>query len=193
MQIDFPITAVAGANGSGKSTLLALAACAYHNTKSGYKGAGRKNSYYTFSDFFIQSSDELPPQGIVINHHISYNNWRNSNPCIAHQSRKKSVGGKWNNYDTRVNRNVAYFGVSRVVPHFERSTHKSYRSRFKAVGLDEDIRNKIALIAGRIIGKSMTTLKTTNIRNTLCQRYQAITFVILASIWEPEKVRFLRF
>ena len=153
MQIDFPITAVAGANGSGKSTLLALAACAYHNTKSGYKGAGRKNSYYTFSDFFIQSSDELPPQGIVINHHISYNNWRNSNPCIAHQSRKKSVGGKWNNYDTRVNRNVAYFGVSRVVPHFERSTHKSYRSRFKAVGLDEDIRNKIALIAGRIIGK----------------------------------------
>lgn len=153
MPLNFPITAVAGANGSGKSTLLALAACAYHNRKTGYKVSGRKNSYYTFSDFFIQSSDELPPQGIVINFQISHNNWSNSKPSLGWQSRKKSVGGKWNNYDKRVSRNVAYFGVSRVVPHFERSTHKSYRSRFKAIGLNEDIRNKIALIAGRVIGK----------------------------------------
>jgi len=153
MLLNFPITAVAGANGSGKSTLLAIAACGFHNTKNGYKATGRKNPYYTFSDFFIQSSDELPPQGIVINHHIGHNHWRGLEPCVAYTSRKKSVGGKWNNYDTRVNRNVAYFGVSRVVPHFERSTHKSYRSRFKAIGLDQDVRNKIALIAGRVVGK----------------------------------------
>jgi len=153
MRLNFPITAVAGANGSGKSTLLAIAACGFHNAKDGYKSAGRKNPYYTFSDFFIQSSDELPPQGIVINHYIGHNNWRGLEPSVAYTSRKKSVGGKWNNYDTRVHRNVAYFGVSRVVPHFERSTHKSYRSRFKAIGLDEGVRNKIALIAGRVIGK----------------------------------------
>lgn len=154
MRLNFPITAIAGANGSGKSTLLALAACAYHNKKDGYKRPGRKNSYYTFSDFFIQSSNELPPQGIEISYGISHNNWwRNFPPSIMFQERKKKTGGKWNDYHTRVPRNIAYFGVSRVVPHFERSAHKSYRSRFIPVGLDQSVRERIALIAGRIIGK----------------------------------------
>lgn len=160
MSLDFPITAIAGANGTGKSTLLALAGCAYHNKKKGFKRAGRKNPYYTFSDFFIQSSDEVPPQGIIINYEIGYDSWSNSKPSIGTQTRKKSVGGKWNNYDTRVNRNVAYFGVSRVVPHFERSAHKSYRSRFKSIGLDEEIKNKIALIAGRVIGKKYDSFES---------------------------------
>ena len=149
----FPITAIAGSNGSGKSTLLALAACAYHNHKAGYKSAGRKFPYHTFSDFFVQSNDELPPQGIVIKYGLSHNSWKSSDPGVHYQSRKKKVGGKWNDYDKRINRNVAYFGVTRVVPHFERSAHKSNRSRFKSIGLNDDVSKKIALIAGRIIGK----------------------------------------
>ena len=34
---EYPITAIAGRNGAGKSTILALACCAYHNVKNGFK------------------------------------------------------------------------------------------------------------------------------------------------------------
>ena len=37
MSIDYPISAIAGRNGAGKSTILALACCAYHNSKNGFK------------------------------------------------------------------------------------------------------------------------------------------------------------
>lgn len=53
LSINFPIVAVAGKNGAGKSTILALACCAYHNRKDGYRLPKRKAPYYTFSDFFI--------------------------------------------------------------------------------------------------------------------------------------------
>jgi len=155
VQLDFPITAIAGLNGSGKSTLLAIAACAFHNLKTGHKFAGRHNSYYTFSDFFVQSKDEIPPQGIELWYHISHDSWRNTDPKakVGKQKRWKSEGGKWNNYDKRVKRNVAYFGVQRVVPHFERSAHKSYRARFKSAGLDDNVKKNICEIASKIIGK----------------------------------------
>lgn len=67
---------------------------------------------------------------------------------------KKRVGGKWNNYDSRVKRNVVYFGVQRVVPHYERSTHKSYRAHFSNDMLDEQHRRKICTIAGRVMGRT---------------------------------------
>jgi len=158
LDITYPITAIAGANGSGKSTLLALAACAFHNGPAGYKPPMRKNAYYTFSDFFIQSSQEVPPDGVIIRYGIRNDNWRRSAPAgIGHQSRIKRSGGRWNDYHTRVKRNVVYFGVQRVVPHFERSTHKSYRSRFRPGNLPDDVKVNIAAIAGRILGKDYTS------------------------------------
>ena len=57
MDLTYPISAIAGENGSGKSTLLAIIACAFHNGTDGYKLIDRTNPYYTFSDFFIQSSE----------------------------------------------------------------------------------------------------------------------------------------
>ena len=154
LKFQYPITAIAGENGCGKSTLLAIVACAYHNSKKGYKPKDRANSYYTFSDFFIQSPNETPPQGIEIKYEILHDRWRSGNVGPGWQTRRKPVGGKWNNYDRRVRRNVVYFGVQRAVPHYERSTHKSYRRRFEIDSLEEKYRENICTIAGRIIGKT---------------------------------------
>ena len=159
ISLKYPITAIAGANGSGKSTLLAIAACAYHNHRLGFNLADKKNPYYTFSDFFVQSSDETPPEGIEIWYQILYDNWRGGKVGPAWQLRRKRVGGKWNNYDARVNRNVAYFGIQRVVPHYERSTHKSYRGRFQGDSLKESHKQEICAAASRIIGKTYSSFE----------------------------------
>ncbi len=154
MSMTYPITAIAGENGSGKSTLLAIAACAYHNTPSGYKSEARRNAYYTFSDFFIQSRHETPPEGIEIWYEFLHNRWRGGEVGPRWQARRKKVGGKWNNYNSRVRRNVIYCGIQRAVPHYERSTHKSYHGHFWLDTLDEAHRQEICAIAGRIIGKT---------------------------------------
>jgi predicted ATPase len=157
IEFEYPISAIAGSNGSGKSTILAISACAFHNLPNAYIPPLRKQSYYTFKDFFIQSDEETPIQGIRINYGIRYNNWRGKDKeGLKNQSRIKRKSGRWNDYKTRVPRNVIYFGVQRVVPHFERSVHKSYKSRFKPGNLPEDIKKRIAEIASRIIGKTYT-------------------------------------
>lgn len=159
MDLQYPISVIAGENGCGKSTLLAIASCAYHNRIKGYKPIDRKNTYYTFSDFFIQSSEELPPEGIIINYQFLYNNWRGRESGLGWQYRQKKRGGKWNNYNRRIKRNVVYFGIQRAVPHNERSAHKSYRSRFKIDSIDEKFRAKICEIAGRILGRTYLTFE----------------------------------
>lgn len=153
VNFEYPITAIAGENGSGKSTILALAACAFHNNKKGYNAGGKSISYYTFSDFFVQSQAEVSPQGILIVYKILYHKWRNAEPGVGTQFRKKNEGGKWNDYDTRVKRNVVYFGVQRVVPHSERSTHKSYRNRFVPGSMENATLERIAQSASRIFSK----------------------------------------
>jgi len=157
IQFDFnyPITAIAGRNGSGKTTLLALAACAFHNTRLGFRLLGRKNSYYTFSDFFIQTSEEVSVAGIGIQYQILHNKWHSpKNPTRrigpGWQSRIKRHGGRWSNYDSRVKRTVVYLGIDRIVPDAERSVSKSYRRLFQPVnaqGWEDDVR----AIVGRIL------------------------------------------
>lgn len=154
INIEYPITAFSGSNGSGKSTMLALAACAFHNKPSGYTPPLRNKTYYTFSDFFIQSANESNIEGVKIDYRILHNNWSTLKPGPGVQSRKKSKGGKWNDYAGRVKRNVIYFGIQRVVPHYERSTHKSYRAKFKPGTMSPESRKEIYSVASRIIGKT---------------------------------------
>lgn len=140
LQFTFPITAICGKNGAGKSTVSALACCAFHNSPSGYKLPKRRNSYYTFSDFFIQHPSESPPSDVSIAYSIAYDKWRPSahlpeGKGVALQRRTKSKGGKWNDYDTRVHRTVVFLGIERVVPHTERSQSRSYSKAFKDVQL----------------------------------------------------------
>ncbi|XGA80217.1 AAA family ATPase [Halomonas sp. CH40] len=163
MQIDYPITAIAGRNGAGKSTILAIACCAYHNKRSGFKLKGRRNSYYTFSDFFVQHTEEVPPQGIEIFYLLAHDNWKKSKTLpdgkgLAYQKRWKRKGGKWNDYATRINSNVVFLGIDRIVPHSERSQSKSYSKSF----MDSDPKGwegKVADIVGYILGKKYCELR----------------------------------
>lgn len=106
IDVDYPISAFAGKNGCGKTTILALAACAYHNHEKGFKLKPNKKTYYTFSDFFIQTSEEVKPDGIVITYHFFYNNWKGLVPGIGRQRMIKRKGGKWTNYEKRVKKTL---------------------------------------------------------------------------------------
>jgi len=163
IQFTYPISAIAGKNRSGKSTILAMAACAFHNSKSGFKLPERRSPYYTFSDFFVQSAEEIPPQGIFIGYRIMYNKWLKSprapegiGNCF--QSRSKKKGGKWRRYANRVLRNVVFFGVQRVVPPYEKSVSRSYRSYFSdqaSAGWETEVK----AVVGRILGANYDSLK----------------------------------
>lgn len=152
VDFEYPIAAFAGINGSGKSTLLALACCAFHNGSKGFKLPKRKNSYYTFSDFFVQHTEEIAPQGVVISYGIAHNNWKNFPPGVLFQQRKKKVGGKWNDYDTRVSKTVVFLGIERIVPHAERSQFRSYSRSFKNLKI-KGWEDKVKDIVGYILGK----------------------------------------
>jgi predicted ATPase len=153
----YPITAFSGKNGTGKSTLLACVACGFHNQPSGYKPLSRRINYYTFSDFFIQAAEEIPPKGIFIAHQVLHDKWRKASHIptgigLAWQFRIKKPLGKWNNYDGRVKRNVVYLGIERVVPHAEKSVSKSYRHAFqkaKEEGYEKTVRETVGKIIGR--------------------------------------------
>lgn len=152
VDLEYPISAFAGVNGSGKSTLLALACCAYHNDVKAFKLPKRKISYYTFSDFFIQHTEEIPPQGVIISYGIAHDNWRSIPIGIGYQNRIKKQGGKWNDYDVRVKKTVVFLGIERIVPHAERSQSRSYSRSFKDVkikGWENDVRDVVGYILGK--------------------------------------------
>lgn len=163
MKFKYPITAIAGKNGAGKSTILALACCGYHNETSGFKLPKRKTSYYTFSDFFIQHTDEIPPQGIKIEHHIAHDKWKKSEKYpngegVGKKTQLKKKGGRWSDYAKRTKRNVIFLGIERLVPHSERSQSRSYSKAFKTKqqkGWEEKVKNAV----GYVLGKSYDEFK----------------------------------
>jgi len=163
LELNYPITAIAGRNGTGKSTILAMICCAYHNIKKGFKLPHRQQSYYTFADFFIQHRDEVPPQGIEIKYSIAYNNWRKSEHFpdgvgLGIQTRKKKQGGRWNDYAKRVLRDVVFLGIERIVPHNEKSQSKSYSKAF-SYGIDEGWEEEVKNIVGYILNKKYDEFK----------------------------------
>ncbi|MEJ1932769.1 ATP-binding protein, partial [Nostoc sp. NIES-2111] len=151
----YPITAIAGRNGSCKTTVLALSACAFHNKRNGFKLPERKQSYYTFSDFLIQTKEEADLGDITIKYQILHNNWKvtQQNPDkvgTKPQFRFKKSGGRWNKYDSRVMRTVVFLGIERIVPHVEKSVSRSYRGKFKAAA-DNGWEDNVREIVGRIL------------------------------------------
>lgn len=157
IEFEYPITAIAGRNGSGKSTILALASCAFHNKSTGFKLPRRKQTYYTFADFFVQHSEDVPPEGIQIYYGIAHDKWTKSDDRpkgagVAYQVRRKKKGGKWNDYGTRIKRDVVFLGIERIVPHIEKSQSKSY-SRSFLQSEDSGWELKVKDAVGKILGK----------------------------------------
>jgi predicted ATPase len=156
MDISYPLAAIAGRNGSGKSTILAIAACAFHNTPKGYQLADRKNPYYTFADFFIQADDDVPLEGIEVLYSIRHNRWRHPDTgepheAVGRQKRTKAKGGRWNDYASRIRRNVIYLGINRVVPHSEKTISKSYRYQFlegESAGFEDAVMKEVSYVLG---------------------------------------------
>lgn len=153
----YPISVISGPNGSGKSTILAMVACAYHNGPKGFRLPERRLSYYRYSDFFIQSSEEVPPEGIVIRCRFMHNNWRKSAQApngIGNlwQKHEKKKGGKWSNYSGRVRRNVVFLGIQRVVPPSEKTVSKSYR-HFFTDGAPTGVEDEVKTAVGRVLTK----------------------------------------
>ncbi|HKQ08220.1 MAG TPA: AAA family ATPase [Blastocatellia bacterium] len=165
LMIDFkyPITSIAGRNGSGKTTVLSLAACAFHNSTNGYRLPGRTRPYYTFSDFFIQSAEEIPPGGITISYQILSNRWRRSDRLpkgegSALQYREKKREGRWNSYTYRMHRPIVFLGIDRVVPHSEKSVLKGHRRSFlpsSAKGWEGNVKE----IVGRILDRDYSNFE----------------------------------
>ena len=153
----YPITAIAGKNGAGKSTILALACCAYHNHSTGFTLPKRKSPYYTFSDFFIQHKEEVPPEGVEIEYYIAHNKWKKSSTIpggvgVGMQRRRKNKGGKWNDYSDRLKKNVVFLGIERIVPHSERSQSRSYSKSFSggtAKGWEDKVKDAVGQVLGR--------------------------------------------
>lgn len=156
LEFTYPLSAIAGRNGSGKSTILALAACAYHAPHDGWRLPNRTLPYYRFSDFFYQTHDEVPVDGVSIRYGIFYDKWKPSERLpegrgLGFQERHKNKGGKWNDYATRAYRPVAYFGIDRVVPPSERSI-KNQRRYLRAASNKSEIEEAAKISVGKVLG-----------------------------------------
>jgi len=164
-RIDFtyPLSAISGRNGSGKSTVLALAACAYHGLPEGWRLASRTLPYYRFSDFIFQTHDEVPVDGVTIRYGIHYDNWTPDEATpggrgLGFQTRSKNKGGKWNDYASRVDRPVAYFGIDRVVPPSERPI-KSHGRRLLRNSQKQDIHEATKNSVSKVLGMPYADLE----------------------------------
>lgn len=164
MDFNYPISAIAGKNGAGKSTLIALACCAYHSQKGGYKPQKRIQPYYTFKDFFIQRPEENSAnEDVVIRYKFAVDNFSDKKKYpdgkgIGFQLRKKSAKGKWNDYKLRLSKPTVFLGIERIVPHSERSQSKSYSKAFsdiKTSGWEV----KVKEVVGEILGKQYDEFK----------------------------------
>ena len=130
ISFEYPITAIVGENGAGKSTILALVACAFHNNTVFFPqnrirtNVKKSRKYYTYGDFFTFSPNENGISGINICVDYLSKDGRKSDV------RKKKPSGKWNDFNTRPKRAVAYLGINRIVPPSESNPHRHYCRNF---------------------------------------------------------------
>lgn len=156
IEFEYPISLIAGTNGSGKSTLLAIAACGFHSEETSQPIAKTDSPYYTFSDFLVQSKQEIPPSGIEVIYKTSEQIIENEKTKNAEKftTLKKAKDGKWATYAKRPMKNVEYFGIERVVPHYEKSISKSYKKSFKVDGKRSENEENTELSVGKVLSKN---------------------------------------
>jgi predicted ATPase len=155
IEFEYPIALIAGTNGCGKSTLLAIAACGFHSDGDNLTVTQSNLPYYTFKDFLVQSKQEIPPSGIEIAYTTTVEQQPDGEVAsyLAVHALRKAKDGKWSTYAKRPKKNVEYFGIERVVPHYEKSTSKSYRKAFASEGARSQNEERTEKSVGKVLGK----------------------------------------
>lgn len=158
IEFKYPITVICGENGAGKSTILALASCAFHNTSSFIPqnrvrpNASKERRYYTYGDFFTFSPEETGITEIEIC--AEYLTKEGSKQNI----RKKKPSGKWNDFNRRPERAVAYLGINRIVPPSESNPHRHYSRKFSSKSMDEDKLRQLKESMSAVIGRNYSDI-----------------------------------
>ena len=159
LSFEYPITAIVGENGAGKSTLLSLVCCAFHNNTSYFPqnrirpNVKRPRCYYTYGDFFTFSPGEAGIAGIeIISTYLSTSG-------IRQDIRRKRPSGKWNDFNCRPSRAVAFLGINRIVPPSESGPHKHYYRNFVVSQLDPNKITQLKSSMSYIIGKNYTDIE----------------------------------
>lgn len=159
VSFNYPITAIVGENGAGKSTILALASCAFHNESTFFPqnrirtSAKKPRGYYTYGDFFTFAPDETGISGIeIIADYLTPDG-------IKQDIRKKKPSGKWNDFNRRPKRAVAYLGINRIVPPSESSPHRHYCRNFKKSPLDDGQVKQLKESMTSILGRNYSNIE----------------------------------
>lgn len=150
----YPVTAICGINGVGKSTVLALAALAHHTPQGwfvhwGNTGPRRSRgdrTYYTFSDFFVHGRDDTPASDVSVTWRYY---WEGGEPSLTFTKK----GTRWGRYTRRLEREVDFFPIGRILPGYEmrgvRSTFLKPSGRVHSAPLDEEFRQILSSILVR--------------------------------------------
>ncbi len=149
----YPVTVICGRNGVGKTTFLSLAALAFHSPTGWFVHWGNTNfhrmrgdrTYYTFSDFFIQSPSEAPLTNVA----ITWRYWRLDKEISLVFNRKKKWAQK---YTRRPERPVDFLPLSRSLPAYEISSVRStflLRGTLQSELLNEQFRGYLSFIMGK--------------------------------------------
>lgn len=178
ISFEYPITAIVGENGSGKSTILALVSCAFHNNTAFFpqnrirSNVKKPRNYYTYGDFFTFSPNETGISGIEV--HAEYLARDGKKEDI----RRKKPSGKWNDFNTRPKRAVAYLGINRIVPPSESNPHRHYRRNFQDDALDNAQLVQLKASMTSILGRNYDDieLKTYNSYRLFEARRNALTY-----------------
>lgn len=171
----YPITAICGKNGSGKSTVLALAALAHHspdnwhvhwtNTRYRRSKANENRSYYVFPDFFCYGPNEQIPNGVGITWRHYVNGAETS--LTFNKSEKQ-----WGKYNRRLEREVDYAPLSRILPAHElnavRGAFSTTNPRATRALFDETYRGYLSYIMGAEYNEA-EILKTDRLTFAECQ------------------------
>jgi predicted ATPase len=119
IEFTYPISAIAGRNGVGKSTILRMAACAYKNKK------------YKFGNSFVQVRDEEKLEDVEVEYEILTDTPAPTKYMLRRGPNNPSFQG----YNMRLDRNVDFISISRIV-----ALSEDYDAKSKRFKDDNDIK-----------------------------------------------------
>ncbi len=167
----YPITVICGKNGAGKTTILSLSALAHHSPAGWYVHWGNTGlhrtkgdrTYYTFSDFFIQSPTDTAFSNVT----ITWRYWQVNREVTCSFTKIR----KWNRkYSSRPLRGVDFLPLSRSLPAYE---IKGVRSTFLAPGTRPNIEllsPRFRKLLSYIMGKNYAEAEIQKSRQYFLQR-----------------------